>query len=267
MIDMNQIVGQSDLLLITLDTLRFDVAQRAWQAGHLPNISRYLPRGWERRHAPGSFTYAAHQAIFAGFLPTPENQPKQSRLFALDFHGSETTGPETCQLDEANIVAGLRAKGYRSLCIGGVGFFNQQTPLGRVLPGLFDESYWDESLGVTDPRSSENQVSLALDLLQRNPLPQRLFLFLNISAIHQPNCHYLPGADKDNLQTHAAALRYVDGCLGRLFAALEKRGPCFAILCSDHGTAYGENGYEGHRLAHEVVWSVPYGQFQLGEPV
>jgi hypothetical protein len=266
MIDMNQIVGSKDILLITLDTLRYDVAQAEWQAGHLPNIGRHLSdKGWEKRHAPGSFTYASHQAIFAGFLPTPHDNPKEPRLFALDFLGSETTGPKTCRFQEETIIAGLRAKGYKSLCIGGVGFFNQQTPLGEVMPNLFDESHWDDSLGVTDPDSSEHQVDLALAWLQNQPTSQRLFLFLNISAIHQPNRGYLPGADRDNLQTHAAALRYVDQHLGRLFAAQEQRGPAFVILCSDHGTAYGEDGHEGHRLAHEVVWTVPYTHFQLGQ--
>ena len=135
--------------------------------------------------------------------------------------------------------------------------------MAGVLPDLFDESHWHEELGVTAPDSTENQVALAIQLLEQHPPPQRLFLFLNVSAIHQPNRFYLPGEQNDSLRSHAAALRYVDSCLGRLFTALEQRGPAFVILCSDHGTAYGEDGYEGHRLAHEVVWTVPYGQFQL----
>ncbi len=263
MIDMNSVIGHQDILLITLDTLRYDIAQQEWQAGHLPNISRHLPGGWEKRHAPGSFTYASHQAMFAGFFPTPHDNAKQARLFALDFPGSETTAAQTLLFDDENIVTGLHNRGYKTLCIGGVGFFNKQSALGRVLPDLFDESHWHEALGVTAPDSTENQVALALQLLQRYPLPQRLFLFINVSAIHQPNHCYLPGEACDSQRSHGAALRYVDNSLGRLFAALQQRGPCFVILCSDHGTAYGEDGYEGHRLAHEVVWTVPYGQFQL----
>lgn len=41
------------------------------------------------------------------------------------------------------------------------------------------------------------------------------------------------------------------------------RRPCFVIVCSDHGTAYGEDGHTGHRIGHEVVWTVPYGEFIL----
>jgi hypothetical protein len=46
-----------------------------------------------------------------------------------------------------------------------------------------------------------------------------------------------------------------------LFDALTQRAPLLAIVCADHGTAYGEEGFHGHRLAHSVVWDVPYGEF------
>ena len=58
-------------------------------------------------------------------------------------------------------------------------------------------------------------------------------------------------------------LRYVDSQLPRLFKCMQKRNPVFCIICSDHGTAYGEDGYTGHRAGHEVVWTVPYSDFIL----
>ena len=70
-------------------------------------------------------------------------------------------------------------------------------------------------------------------------------------------------ATADTIQSHAAALAYVDRQLPPLFAALRRRGPCLCVVCSDHGTAYGEDGYHGHRLAHPVVWTVPYAEFVL----
>ena len=49
-----------------------------------------------------------------------------------------------------------------------------------------------------------------------------------------------------------------------LFGLVTSRGrPCHVIMCSDHGTAYGEDGHTGHRFAHEVVWTVPYAEFTL----
>ncbi|REK91223.1 metalloenzyme domain-containing protein [Streptomyces inhibens] len=264
---MNEIVGSHDLLLLTLDTLRHDVAQELAADGRIPHLARYLPGGrWERRHAPGSFTYASHQAMFAGFLPTPAAPGPHPRLFAARFAGSETTAPGTWVFDTPDLVSGLAAAGYRTVCIGGVGFFNRQAALGSVLPGLFQESHWEPEFGVASPTSFEAQVARAEEVVAALPARQRLFLFVNVAALHQPNWFHLPGATReagDSRATHAAALEYVDRHIGRLFAAVSSRRPCFAIVCSDHGTTYGEDGYTGHRLGHESVWTVPYAQFTI----
>ena len=106
---------------------------------------------------------------------------------------------------------------------------------------------------------------LKTETIDRLPKSQRVFLFINISALHQPNCIFLPGASSDSLQSHAAALEYVDRHLPKLFLAMQKRSPVFCIICSDHGTAYGEDNYFGHRISHSVVWTVPYAEFVLPE--
>lgn len=269
-VDMSSVVGTDDLLLVTLDTLRFDVAEELAAAGRIPNLARHLPGGvWERRHAPGSFTYASHQAIFAGFLPTPAAPGPHPRLFAARFAGSETTAEGTFVYDTPDLVSGLAQAGYRTVCVGGVGFFNRQGPLGSVLPGLFQDSHWEPEFGVVSPTSFESQVDRAEKVVASLPHDQRLFLFVNVAALHQPNWFHLPGATResgDSRETHAAALEYVDRHIGRLFAAASSRRRCFAIVCSDHGTAYGDGGYTGHRLGHEVVWTVPYAQFFLPGP-
>ncbi|MEU3186635.1 STM4013/SEN3800 family hydrolase [Streptomyces sp. NPDC006923] len=264
---MNDIVGRDDLLLVTLDTLRFDVADELAAAGRTPRLARHLQDGrWEKRHAPGSFTYASHQAIFAGFLPTPASHGPHPRLFAARFAGSETTADRTFVFDTPDLVSGLAGAGYRTVCLGGVGFFNQQGALGSVLPGLFQESHWETEFGVTSPASFEAQIDRAERIVAELPREQRLFLFVNVSALHQPNWFHLPGATReagDSRATHAAALEYVDRHIDRLFAAMSSRRRCFAIVCSDHGTAYGDDGWTGHRLGHKAVWTVPYAHFFL----
>ncbi len=266
-LEMNEIVGSRDLLLVTLDTLRYDVAQELAAAGRIPHLAAHLPTGgWERRHAPGSFTYASHQAIFAGFLPTPATPGPHPRLFAARFAGSETTADGTYVFDTPDLVSGLAAAGYRTVCIGGVGFFNKQAPLGSVLPGMFQESHWEPEFGVPSPTSFEAQIARAEEVVAGLPDEQRLFLFVNVSALHQPNWFHLPGATReagDSRATHAAALEYVDRHIGRLFTAASSRRRCFAIVCSDHGTTYGDDGFTGHRLGHEAVWTVPYAHFFL----
>lgn len=255
------------MLLVTLDTLRYDVAREEAAAGRTPFLASILPGGaWEERHAPGSFTYASHHAFFGGFLPTPIGPGPHPRLFALEFPGSESVDERTRVFASRDLPAGFRDCGYRTVCVGGVGFFNGLGPLGSVLPDLFDEAVWTPELGVTSPDSTARQVRWAVERVERATCeePGRpLFLFVNVSAIHQPNRFYLEGAAADSLDSHAAALRYVDRQLPPLFAALRRRGPLLAVLTSDHGTAYGEDGYLGHRLAHPVVWTVPYAEMLL----
>ncbi len=264
MLDARRMLGTHDVLFVTLDTLRYDVAAACLAEGRTPHLAAVLPGGtWERRHTPGSFTYAAHAAFFAGFLPTPAAPGRHPRLFALAFPGSETVTDRTAVFDTPDIISGFRGMGYRTVCVGGVGFFNKLSPLGNVFPNLFCESHWSPTVGVTDPRSTEHQVNLALERVATLPRERRAFLFVNVSAIHQPNCHYLTGATVDSIDSHAAALEYADGHLGRLFAKLKARGPWLCVVCSDHGTAYGEGGHVGHRLAHPAVWDVPYAEFVL----
>jgi hypothetical protein len=263
-INANYVVGSYDIAFIVLDTLRYDVARDALQDGRTPNLAAILPgRAWEARHTPGNFTYAAHHAFFAGFLPTPIGPGHHPRLFAAHFPGSGTTTERTYTFDAPDIVTGLAEIGYHTLCIGGVDFFNKLSPLGRTLPEMFAESHWSPEMGINSPTSTERQVRLAVRRLREIPRGQRLFIFMNISAIHPPNACFLPGAKEDTLASHAAALAYVDRHLPPLFDALRRRGPSLLIICSDHGTAYGEDGYHGHRLNHPVVWTVPYTELIL----
>ncbi|MEN0063017.1 MAG: STM4013/SEN3800 family hydrolase [Myxococcota bacterium] len=250
-------VGHVDVLWITLDTLRYDVAQDAWSAGETPVLARLLPpAGWEARHTPGNFTLAAHHAFFSGFWPTPQGPPPHPRTYACRFQGSTTITNETAVFDAANVVQGFADRGYHTVCIGGVGFFNLLTPLGEQLPGYFAERHWSEKLGVTCLDSTAHQVTCALEVLSRTP--GRILLFVNISALHQPNCGYLPGATEDSPATMRAALRYVDGALAPLFDAFRGRRQTAVIICGDHGTAYGEDGYFGHRHNHPTVTTVPF---------
>src|SRR4051794_15670784 len=88
-LDVNTVVGRMDVLFVTLDCLRLDVARACLQQGRTPNLAAVLPReGWEARETPGTFTLPAHLAFFHGFLPTPLTAGPHARLFALEFEGS-----------------------------------------------------------------------------------------------------------------------------------------------------------------------------------
>lgn len=256
--DMNVVLATHDLLWIVLDSLRYDVACAALESGETPNLAK-LVATWEKRHTPATFTWPAHHAFFSGFLPTPVNKPREARLFAARFGGSETTSARTFVFDEPYLVTALAARGFHTLTVGGVGFFNALTPIGRVFPGLFSEHHWSPEMGPESPESAERQFRYAASRIAAVPAEQPLFTFLNVAAIHAPNRCYRETPGNDDLESHRAALCHVDAQLPGLLNAVRARPrPTFFIVCSDHGTAYGEDGYRGHRLAHDIVWTVPY---------
>lgn len=259
-LDMNGVVGRADILFVTFDCLRQDVAAWCLAEGWLPGL---LPCSWEARDTPGTFTLPAHLAFFHGFLPTPRSPGPHARLFALEFDGSLSTGPTTAVFSGVpDIFSGLAARGYRTFCVGGVGFFNKRNPLGQVLPGFFQESAWAPELGVAARNSTEAQVGVAIDWLARIPDEQRVLLFLNVSATHPPHAHYA-GKPRECFASQAAALRYAASCLPPLLDAMRRRGECLCLFMGDHGEAYGEDGQFGHRIAHPTVTTVPYAEFLL----
>ncbi|MCH2207107.1 MAG: STM4013/SEN3800 family hydrolase [Lentisphaerales bacterium] len=261
---MNQVVKSHNVLFMTFDTLRFDVADELCKSGRTPNLSRLFNSNWQKRHSPGSFTYASHQAFFAGFLPTPATPGLHPRLFACAFEGSATSDQNTLLFEEENIIKGFAQLGFKTVCIGGVGFFKKNNGLSSVIPNMFDESYWNNSLGVTCKESPQNQFNLAAEIIN-NSRDTPMFLFINLSALHQPNNIYLNPDLKDSKESHAAALVYIDSQLPLLESALKSHGNWFSIFTSDHGTTYGEDGFTGHRLSNEHVWTVPYKEFFIGD--
>src|SRR4051812_9320189 len=101
MLEARRLVGTHDILFVTLDTLRYDVAAERYAAGRTPHLAAVLPAGgWEKRHSPGNFTFAAHAAFFAGFFPTPA-RPGRAGLAHEQLNApagseqAEQEGPQT----------------------------------------------------------------------------------------------------------------------------------------------------------------------------
>lgn len=265
-VDMARIVGSHDILFICLDTLRYDAAVQEEQAEGTPVLNRY--GRWKKCQAPGNFTYPSHHAMFAGFLPCPygiKRLEDRELLFFPSHIGLGRKVPEGAYgFSGSTVMEGLERVGYDTWCVGGVSFFDKRSDLGKVFPSYFQKSYWNPSFGCRVKESTRNQVDLILKKVSAAEGERPIFLYLNVDAIHEPDHFYLDGCARDCLESHRAALRYVDGQLGRLFHGWkEKRGSTFVICCSDHGTCYGEDGCWSHGVDHPAVLTVPYKHFFL----
>ena len=279
-VDMNQIVGSHHILFLCLDALRYDVAKEEEQRGNTPILNQFGE--WQKCQAVGNFTYPAHQGMFAGFFPCfldAKKHKERIQLFFPENVGMGRKAPEgTYGFSKATWIEALADEGYETCCIGGVSFFDKRSGLGKVFPGYFTQSFWNPSFSPIVPDSTKNQVSFAKRWLEKIPSERKICLYLNVSAIHYPNYYYLemeqsPVADKkflpdrswekDNRESHGAALRYVDKELEPLFEVFRKKGDTFVICCSDHGTCYGEDGCFSHGIHHPMVNTIPYKHFIL----
>ncbi len=262
---MNRIVGRAHILFVCIDSLRYDVAVQEQERGGTPVLNQYGP--WRKCQAPGNFTYPSHQAMFAGFLPVDDgvrDMKKREKLFFSEDIGMGRKAPEGAfSFRGATFVEGLAREGYETYCIGGLSFFDKRTDIGRVMPGYFAHSYWNPSFGPKVKASATNQVDLAVRKVREAPADRLMMMYINFSAIHYPNYFYLDEGRRDSVASHAAALRYVDRELGRLFEVFRAKGESFVLCCSDHGTCYGEDGYLYHGFNHPIVNTVPYKHFIL----
>lgn len=266
-VNMNQIVGTHNILFVCIDSLRYDVAKAEQDKGTTPVLNRYGP--WRKCQAPGNFTYPSHQAMFAGFLPLDDDvrdMKRREKLFFSEDIGMGRKAPEGAfSFQGATFIEGLARVGYETYCIGGLSFFDKRTDVGKVMPAYFMHSYWNPSFGCKVKESASNQIAFAVRTLKKAPENTLVMMYVNISAIHYPNYFYTEGSRRDSVESHGAALRYVDGELEYLFRAFRERGDTFVICCSDHGTCYGEDGYLYHGFNHPLVNTVPYKHFILGE--
>lgn len=260
MIDAAELIqSRTSILFVTLDSLRYDVARAARHAGHTPRLAELLPGGqWEERRTPGTFTLPAHMAFFSGFLPKLPHPCQPSRFWECRPPAFKEIDPGTFVFDAPNLLTGLELHGYRTVCVGGVTYFSRETPLGSVLPDMFQEDHWRPEFCSPVIDSTRHQVDHALTVAgQYEGRP--LFLFVNVSATHVPHGHYL-GDSADCWDSQSAALAYADEHLGRLIDGLtapaKKRW--LVIMCADHGEAFGEDGYHGRGIAHPTVMNVPF---------
>lgn len=262
-LDYRSLVGSCDIVMLTLDALRHDVAVTAYQTGQTPNFQTLFPNGWQERHSPGSFTYAAHAALFAGFWPTPAEVDRVTavRPFAVEGVPSRTVGRETCRLPGASVPEGLQSRGYKTVCVGGVSFFDNRTALGRQFPALFDKSIWQPEFAPTSATASTRQSQAAVEVVRDTSNDQPLFLFVNYSATHPPTKLFLAGERSETVRSQASALATIDRSLANLLAAFAERDRQLLVFAmSDHGTTFGDDGFFGHRLGHHAVWTVPYAE-------
>ena len=256
-------LGKYNFLILTLDSLRYDVSQIAYT----PNLCKLLSivglDQFQRVYAQGTFTLPSHVAMFEGFFPEDRNltgyyNRSEVKMFNLKHMWTDNERYMGINFpNSTNIVRGFGENGYYTVGIGSVGWFNTRYKSARFWEtDYFEDFYWGPELHEQEPRSFERQIDKAKDMLSKCPSGKKRLVFINCGSTHFPY-----RGNERSIGAQAKALEYVDDHITELFELLPL--PLFAIVCADHGECFGEDGLVGHGFYHVKVMEIPMAVLDL----
>lgn len=259
-----------NFLVLTYDSCRYDVMVDA-ATPVLDSYGRVV-----RAEAPATFTYASHQAMFAGILPNSSEPIPYYNRFHTQLIGLTNAGERSVvkqafkQVTSSwSIVHGLRDEGFQTVGAGAMNWFRQDA----LTSGFEHFAYTG--------RDADAQVDF---LLERIDPARRFFGFINFGETHAPyTSKAMPQPCPDDVRARRMAwppvesgptgratqawgwqrkaVEFLDERLPRLFETLP--GDTIAVVTGDHGECFGEDGYWGHGVNHPKVYEVPLAIFRL----
>ncbi|MCI5148405.1 MAG: hypothetical protein D3916_03245 [Candidatus Electrothrix sp. MAN1_4] len=263
--DLNQ---QINIAVVTLDSLRYDIAIEA----HTPQLDAILndiqAGSWRRVYSRGEFTLPSHFCAFhSGHLPS-NNGPEpiynhwEQAAFRVHLPWSESKNTLYKLPIAPNIVKGFELSGSKTVGVGGVGWFDTRSRTTSLWKEqFFQEFYWKEAYSELNPYGFEAQLN-DIQALNLKRSSKRLFFFLNISSTHWPYGQQPIGLNWEGTAImQRKRLEYIDRHLEKLCNSLPT--PCHYFIFSDHGECFGEDGLFGHGFYHPKVHEVPMVHFIL----
>jgi len=266
-----QISMPDNVLLLTYDSCRLDVMQ----AAQTPVLDSFAVV--RSAQSPANFTYAAHLAFFAGILPNCNDEIAYYNRFSKQLMGLTDMGETNVVKDsliqlqsDRSLIHAFRAAGYQTVGAGAMNWFRQATLTDAFSKFLFTGT------------NANSQIDF---LFSEIDLTCPFFGFINFGETHYPysyegktdHCRVdvrarrmtwppkqqgsTVGKDCPAFQHQVRAAEYLDTRLPRLFSGLPDN--TIVILCADHGEAFGEDGFWGHGVNHQVILEVPLAIFRL----
>jgi len=250
-----------NVLLVTVDTLRFDLGFMGYPKPVSPNIDALAARGvvFERSYATASFTPKSLGPMLIGRYASETNR---------DFEHYTTFFPTNVFLAERVHTAGVRT--LAGMCHR---YFSLKTGLQQGFD-VWDTSAMPVRMTDNDRRvTSDRLTNVALELLGKPENvagPRRFFAWFHYFDPHLP---YVPHAGAPDFRApdgskiararvpYDEEVWFTDQQVGRLLAyvASQPWGADTAIvLTADHGEAFGEHNHVGHgRELWEPLVRVP----------
>ena len=233
--------GPSSLLLITIDTWRWDyIGIAGTKKVETPALDRLAASGVYEAEAvtPCPLTTPAHASLFTGLLPV--------------HHGILDCTRYSLRAGIPTLAELFKAAGYRTAA------FVSAEPVARRygLDRGFD--HYDDSgqgkRGELDPlqatRAGEKTTEAALAFLRKAGPAEPLFLWIHYFDLHTPYRKRAPYDARYPGNLYAAEAAFVDDQVAHLagFCGAERGRSWRIVVAGDHGEGRGDHGEGGHGI-------------------
>ena len=242
-------LGGSNVLLVTIDTLRRDrVGAYGNTAGLTPTLDGLAAAGLRYAHAfsHAPMTLPAHASILTGRTPVR--------------HGVRNNGGFRLADDVPTLATVLRGAGYRTGAFVGAFVLDARYGLSRGFDN-YDDRYpqrGETSFDFAERRAAD-VVQAAGDWILSMPPASPWLAWVHLFDPHAP--YDAPAEDRAGRAPYDAEVAYADAMIGRLLERL-RAGHALdhtvIVVTADHGESLGDHGEATHGLfAYEPTLAVP----------
>ncbi len=242
--------GPADIVLITLDTFRWDAAGFAGNTRvKTPTLDRLAASGrvFGNAHAHNVVTLPSHANILTGLYPF-QHGVRENSGFVL---------PKTVP----TLATELAAAGYQTAAFVGAFPLDSQFGLDRgfaVYDDRFPRGAHSREFAL-DERRGDEVVGPALAWWQSQKGKKR-FLWVHLFDAHAPYAPPEPFASRHAESPYLGEVEAIDAFLAPLLTPFldGKEAPALVMMTADHGEALGDHGEATHGLfAYESTLKVP----------
>jgi arylsulfatase A-like enzyme/Flp pilus assembly protein TadD len=231
---------QTNLLLVTIDTLRADrVSAYGYEAVETPALDRLAAEGVlvEDATVQCPQTRPSHVTIFTGLYPYE--------------HGVRDNYSPALAPEFPTLATILSESGYEAGAFVGAYPCSSDSGLGRGF-SRYDDPFSGGKQATTRENRVERRavevVDAALEWLRR-PRRQPFFAWVHVFDPHHPYDPPAPFSRRYSGRLYDGEVAYSDSQLARLLAFLDEAGltdDTLVVVTSDHGEGLGDHGEQEH---------------------
>jgi choline-sulfatase len=233
--------GPLDVLLVTLDTTRFDrTAVGGAPKTRTPHLAALADAGrtFVRAYAPVPVTLPSHTTVLAGVLPLT--------------HGLTQNGTRRVPDDLPLMQERFAARGYATAAFVSATVLDARYGLARGFT-----RYEAPPPGAAE-RPGRETAMRAAEYVRTLPVERSSFLWVHFYDAHAP---YAPPAGTDAPTPYDGEVRAADDALGVVLDALRTAGRLertLVCVTADHGEGLGDHGEDEHGMfLYEEAIHVP----------